>query len=106
MTTDYLTKDNCTADVVGPIVDDIKGVIADATVKIKALAGLSIDVVLGVGVFEVLEQNPRDGMVDQGTTVELVVAQAPAPTQTPTTEPTSEPTQTPTETPPPEGDGD
>ena len=53
----------------------------------------------------VLEQDPRDGIVDQGTTVELVVAQAPAPTQTPTTEPTSEPTQTPTETPPPEGDG-
>jgi serine/threonine-protein kinase len=55
----------------------------------------------------VLEQNPRDGLVDQGSTIELVVAQAPPPTPTPTQtpEPTTEPTAPPTEEPPPnEGD--
>ena len=46
----YLTKDNCTTEVVGPIVTNIKGVIADATVKVKALSNQPADIVLGVGV--------------------------------------------------------
>jgi eukaryotic-like serine/threonine-protein kinase len=52
----------------------------------------------------VLDQDPRTGLVDQGTTVNLVVAQAPTPTPTtpspeptPTEEPTEEPTPTETE---------
>ena len=49
-TLEYLTKDNCTTEVVGPIVTNIKGVIADATVKVKALSNQPADIVLGVGV--------------------------------------------------------
>jgi eukaryotic-like serine/threonine-protein kinase len=51
----------------------------------------------------VLDQDPRTGLVDQGTTVNLVVAQAPTPTPTPSpspepTTPTEEPTEEPTPT--------
>ena len=56
----------------------------------------------------VLEQDPREGVVDQGTTVNLVVAQAATPTRTqePTTEPTEpEPTEEPTEPDPTETSG-
>lgn len=52
----------------------------------------------------VFSQEPRSGLVERGTRIELVVAQAPTPTQEPTTEePTEEPPpEEPTEEPPPE----
>lgn len=46
----YLTSSNCTEAVISPIIADIKVVVADAVVKVNALVGQPIDVVLGVNV--------------------------------------------------------
>lgn len=46
----YLTAGNCTEAVISPIIADIKVVVADAVVKVNALVGQPIDVVLGVNV--------------------------------------------------------
>ena len=46
----YITASNCTEAVLSPIVADIKVVISDAVVKVNALVGQPIDVVLGANV--------------------------------------------------------
>lgn len=45
---DYITAENATIEVLGPIVENIKGVLGDALVEIQGLVGQSVDVVLGV----------------------------------------------------------
>ncbi|KAI0695979.1 hypothetical protein BC835DRAFT_1305788 [Cytidiella melzeri] len=42
----YITKDNCTVEAITPIVAGIKVALNDGLVKINALAGASVDVIL------------------------------------------------------------
>ncbi|MFN2318799.1 MAG: PASTA domain-containing protein, partial [Dermatophilaceae bacterium] len=86
-------------NVVGLTLSQAQSALADRNLESSATFRESAEFPQGT----VLEQDPREGTVDQGTTVNLVVAQAPTPTQEPPppTEPEPEPTEEPTVPTPP-----
>lgn len=47
---DYIKKENCTAEVIEPLIVGIKVAVNDGLVKINALAGASVDVILASAV--------------------------------------------------------
>ncbi len=80
-------------NVMGRSQSDAQSALSDQKLKYRVSYRESAEFEEGT----VIGQDPNSGLVDQGTTIELEVAQAPTPTQTPT--------ETETETPPEEEPG-
>lgn len=47
---DYIKKENCTAEAIEPLIVGIKVAVNDGLVKVNALAGASVDVILASAV--------------------------------------------------------